>query len=196
MSDRTLGKKRLWSAAGALPAVVLVYVVWRHVDALRSHITLPGNDPAPRLAFVVHWLLLPALALLAGVMAASGWRGVLPGAIDGSRTPAHHAFEITLRYNQNTIEQLVLAAIAWAGVGLAAQTRQLVVIPAMALLFVVGRITFWVGYLVHPQARAFPHGGHRTAHGHSLRLADRADVVIASGMSACFTLRGANAPRP
>ena len=28
-------------------------------------------------------------------------------------------------------------------------------IPAMAALFVVGRVTFWVGYLVYPTARAF-----------------------------------------
>ena len=28
-------------------------------------------------------------------------------------------------------------------------------IPAMAVLFVVGRITFWIGYLVFPIARAF-----------------------------------------
>jgi hypothetical protein len=32
-----------------------------------------------------------------------------------TRTPSSHSFEINLRYNQNTLEQTVLAVIAWTG---------------------------------------------------------------------------------
>jgi hypothetical protein len=32
---------------------------------------------------------------------------------------------------------------------------ELVLLPAMAFLFALGRIAFWIGYLLHPLARAF-----------------------------------------
>ncbi len=65
-----------------------------------------------------------------------------------------HSLEINLRYNQNTLEQLVLACIAWAGLSLYLPTAHLVVIPAIDL-FAIGRGTFWIGYLIYPMARAF-----------------------------------------
>ena len=75
--------------------------------------------------------------------------------IDGTRFPSHNSLEINLRYNQNTLEQLILAAITWLNLSLVVDLDQLVLIPAMASLFVVGRLTFWVGYLIRPVARAF-----------------------------------------
>jgi len=85
----------------------------------------------------------------------AGRRAWVPGAIDGTRFPDNHALEINLRYNLNTLEQLVLAAIAWVNLALILKPSELVVIPAMAFLFVIGRITFWLGYLWRPEARAF-----------------------------------------
>ena len=38
---------------------------------------------------------------------------------------------------------------------LALPLDRLVLIPAMAALFGVGRIAFWIGYLVYPIGRAF-----------------------------------------
>ena len=75
-------------------------------------------------------------------------------AIDGARTSQSRLIEITLRYNLNTLEQTVLAAIAWAGLALALPHEKLMLIPAMAVFFVVGRALFWIGYLIAPVARA------------------------------------------
>jgi hypothetical protein len=155
MSDRTLLNKQFWIIAGAVPAFITVFAVWKHAAELFAPVTLPADDPASRLAFVAHWLILPGLTLLAGILAVGGWRAGLAEAIDGTRTPRNRYLEITLRYNQNTIEQLLLAAIAWAGIALIVSREQVLVIPALACLFVLGRITFWVGYLGHPQARSF-----------------------------------------
>lgn len=55
----------------------------------------------------------------------------------------------------NTLEQVVLAAIAWCGLAVMLPHQRLLVIPAMAWVFVVGRLTFWVGYLIHPMGRDF-----------------------------------------
>jgi hypothetical protein len=155
MPGLTLTKKQLLILAAALPAFLTVYGTWQHAGELFSRVTFLGDDPASRLAYVAHWLLLPGLTLLGGIVATSGWRAGLAGAIDGTQTPENRSLEITLRYNQNTLEQLLLAAIAWAGVGLTAARAHLVVIPAMACPFALGRIAFWAGYILHPQARAF-----------------------------------------
>ena len=113
-----------------------------------------ADDLASRLAFAVRWLLAPGCTLLAGIQFV-GSRGFHPDAIDGTRTPENHGLEIALRYNLNTLEQTVLAAIAWLGLAVSVSHAALAFIPAMASLFVVGRLTFWIGYLLYPTARAF-----------------------------------------
>jgi hypothetical protein len=85
-------------------------------------------------------------------------RFFLPEAIDGSPAPESHTLEINLRYNQNTLEQTVLAAIAWTGLALALPHDRLALIPALAILFVVARALFWIGYLIAPGARAVGFG--------------------------------------
>lgn len=80
---------------------------------------------------------------------------VFRGCDRGTRTPASHSLEINLRYNQNTLEQGALAAIAWTALALVLPRSELILIPAMACLFVFGRISFWIGYLLHPLGRAF-----------------------------------------
>jgi len=60
-----------------------------------------------------------------------------------------------LRYNQNTIEQTIPAAIAWFGLAVVIPHDQLNLIPGMAFWFAAGRATFWIGYRVHPMARTF-----------------------------------------
>jgi hypothetical protein len=96
--------------------------------------------------------------LFAGVVFTANRRFFSPQAIDGERHVENDSFEINLRYNQNTLEQLVLAAIAWTGLALMLPAEQLGIIPRLAVLFGVGRIAFWLGYLYAPWARAFGMG--------------------------------------
>ena len=152
--ESSLARKQLIgvASAGAAMAVVVGVIVaapWLFIPILPY-----GDDTASRLVFLAHWLLLPGFMLLAGVVAASR-RGFYADAIDGTRTPASRGLEINLRYNQNTLEQTVLAAIVWFALALELPHDRLVLIPAMAVLFAVGRITFWIGYLVYPIGRAF-----------------------------------------
>ena len=147
-------RQQLIVVAGALPGAAVVVAVLLNAGRLFAGLTLPADDPASRVAFTLRWLLIPGLTLAVGVQVA-GRRGFLPDAIDGTRTPANHALEINLRYNQNTLEQTVLAAIAWAGLAVALPHAGLVLIPAMAALFAAGRTAFWIGYLLNPLGRAF-----------------------------------------
>jgi hypothetical protein len=148
-----LRKQLTVSLAGAL-GLAFIIAVWHWSPITSLFAELPADDPTHRLAFAIHWLLVPGLALLAGVVGAVR-RGFYADAIDGTRTPSNWGLEINLRYNQNTVEQTLLAAIAWTGLALSLPHEDLIVIPGMAFLFGFGRITFWIGYLLHPLARAF-----------------------------------------
>jgi hypothetical protein len=147
-------RKQLIGIAGALPAFVVIALTLGHASSLFASVALPANDLASRLTFTAHWMLLPGLCLLVGVVVA-GRRGFIPDAIDGTRTPTSRGLEINLRYNQNTVEQTVLACIAWTGLATSLPLAHLVLIPAMATLFTIGRAAFWVGYLIYPMGRAF-----------------------------------------
>jgi hypothetical protein len=147
-------RKQAFVLLGMAFAVAALALLWVRGSA---HLPFPipdGDDSASRLAFAARWLLLPGICLLAGIAMVANRRFVLPDAIDGSRTPENRAIEINLRYNQNTLEQTVLAAIAWAGLALALPHERLALIPALAILFVVARALFWIGYLIAPGARA------------------------------------------
>ncbi len=147
-------RKQGTAVALSLAAALVVAAVGLHARAWCAGLVPEADDLAARLALAVRWLLAPGCMLLAGVQVAAS-RGFHADAIDGTRTPESHYLEITLRYNQNTLEQAVLAAIAWLGLAARAPHAWLAFIPAMAGLFVVGRVTFWIGYLLHPVARAF-----------------------------------------
>jgi hypothetical protein len=153
MSD-SIRDKRTLMLITSVPAFAVVAAVAYWAPLLFRFVTLPSDDASARLIFAVQCLLGPACMLWAGVQFA-GRRFLYPDAIDGTRTPANRGLEINLRYNLNTLEQLVLAAVAWSNLALVLSHDRLVLIPAMATLFVIGRITFWIGYLWRPVARAF-----------------------------------------
>jgi hypothetical protein len=147
-------RKILIGMAGVAPAVCIIGLVLHFSQSLFGAFTLPTDTVGDRLAFLAQWMVLPGLSLLIGVVAAAR-RGFYADAIDGTRSPSNYAMEINLRYNTNTVEQTLLAGIAWSALSVTMPTSSLVLIPAMASLFFVGRICFWIGYLIHPMGRAF-----------------------------------------
>jgi hypothetical protein len=147
-----MGRKQLLVALGMLAAVVVCLIT--------LHFALGSRPDAPvavadRLALAWRWMLVPGLCLLAGIGFTANRRFFMPTAIDGEREVPSRSFEINLRYNQNTLEQTVMAAIAWTGLALALPARDLGLVPALAGLFAAGRAAFWIGYLTAPWARAF-----------------------------------------
>lgn len=147
-----MARKQLLIALGMLAAVIACLATWRF-----SLGHGPAADPgtAERLALAWRWMLAPGLCLLAGIGLTANRRFFSAQQIDGGEAPAGSAFDINLRYNLNTLEQTVLAAVAWSGLALALRPQDLSLIPALAGLFVAGRITFCAGYLYAPWARAF-----------------------------------------
>jgi hypothetical protein len=139
-----------------LAVAVSVAVVFAPIPPFGVPADIDGT--AGRLAFAARWMLVPGVCLLVGIGVLANTRYMLPEAIDGQTVVENRAFEVNRRYNLNTLEQTVLAAIAWTGLALALPEEDLSLIPRLAVLFGVGRIAFWIGYLIAPWARGFGMG--------------------------------------
>ncbi len=145
-------KKQLLILSGVLAAAATCLIA--------THLALGGHSAAAvgagdRLALAWRWLLIPGLCLLAGIGSTANQRFLSADAIDGGPAKGPGFMDINLRYNQNTLEQTVLAAIAWSGLSLTLAPQNLSLFPTLAVLFGVGRAAFWLGYLYAPWARAF-----------------------------------------
>lgn len=108
-----------------------------------------------RLIFTIRCELFSLLMLLTGICIVGNVR-FLTTAIDGSRNNKN--VEIHLRYLQNTLEQFILLFIGHLILCSYITEHQMKLIPILVILFVIGRMVFWIGYLKSPTGRAFGFG--------------------------------------
>ena len=113
-------------------------------------IALPGD----RIAYALGCDFWAGLALLAGVARVAGQR-FFSNEVDGSLPAEERTLQVNRAYIQNTSEQLLLLLVAHAGLSQVLPAESLSTIPLLVALFLVGRITFWLGYRHSPPARAF-----------------------------------------
>ena len=99
-----------------------------------------------KLAFTLQWQTLTMGTLLAGVMAVANGRfnsraySPLSGE-DQDKIAVH------LRYLSNTLEQFIIFIIGQLILTTYLSDNQMKLVPILAVLFVIGRITFWIGYM-------------------------------------------------
>ena len=111
-----------------------------------------GIEMSWRLEYALKCDVFAALCLLAGVAMVGNRRFFLPDAIAGGSSPT---IEIDLRYLQNTLEQLVLAVVAHLALVTIVAPESIRAVAVLVMLFVIGRVTFWIGYHRSGPARAF-----------------------------------------
>ena len=141
-----------------MPALTLIE------DSLRGRLTLLASS-----------LLLPGLTLMLCIGRIANHRFFTPADIDGSAltegTPTARLLQSLL---QNTLEQVVLALIAYVGASLLLPFNFLSLIPAAALMFLVGRILFIRGYA---------HGAESRAYGFALTFYSTVLLMLATGLT-------------
>ena len=99
------------------------------------------------MAWALPWAILPLLTLMVSVMRVANHRFATSEDIDGSGlTVGTQRVQILRAILQNTLEQSVLAVGGYLIGSVALPHGWLRVIPAAALLFVIGRILFALGY--------------------------------------------------
>ena len=101
---------------------------------------------------------MPTLSLIIGI-GATGAARHFGDRIDGSKPDTGTPLDILLRYNQNTLEQVVMfAGTSAMALALMPETAAKI-LPAMSLWFGLMRIAFYVGYRRRPVLRAFGFAG-------------------------------------
>ncbi len=144
-------KTVVWSATAA----VIFSTVFVFVAYFFFPLSIPGlNTPEQRLIFTLRCQIFPALMLLAGI-AAIGRGRFSSEAIDPLAGAESTSMRVHLRYLNNTMEQFVLFLIASLVLCTFLDSHSIKLIPILAILFVLGRIAFWLGYLQHPLNRGF-----------------------------------------
>ncbi|KAK6167583.1 hypothetical protein SNE40_021574 [Patella caerulea] len=107
-----------------------------------------------RLIYTLRWQTLSVLTLVAGILKVAITR-FQTTAIDPIAGNGEHHVIIDTHYIQNTVEQLFLNVIGQFILCTFLTSTQIKLIPIFVLLFVVGRITFWIGYKKSYLDRAF-----------------------------------------
>jgi uncharacterized MAPEG superfamily protein len=111
-------------------------------------------DVASRLAYTLKADVVAVLPLLLSIIAV-GNRRFTSEAIDPTLHKEDRAVQIDGRVVDNTLQQYVLFLIGTLALSVNLTAEQMRLIPAAAIVFVVARIAFWIGYRIHPLYRAF-----------------------------------------
>jgi hypothetical protein len=137
------------AASGVLTMIAGVSVLYRLWPAN------PGlAEMSSRLAYALQANAFAVLPLLAGIIAV-GNRRFLSKAIDTTLHKESRAMEITSRVVDNTLQQFLIYLVGTLALSAGLTAERMRVIPATAIVFVVARTAFWVGYQIHPLYRAF-----------------------------------------
>ena len=114
---------------------------------------------AERLAVALKAALLPAAALAFAIGRLANHRFASPDDIDAAAGPASSDRARLLQAEvQNTLEQTVLAAIAYAAWAAVMPSTWLSATLCAAIAFIVGRVAFFFGYDRGAAARSFGFG--------------------------------------
>lgn len=141
-----LSPKQLAVVRGAGTTAVILFAA-AAASWLIPVAALPVDEPGGRLIWALPWAILPLLALMVCIMRVANHRFATPEDIDGSGlTAGTPRVQVLRAVLQNTLEQSVLAVGAYLIGSITLPYPWLRVIPVAALLFVVGRILFALGY--------------------------------------------------
>ena len=144
-------KTVIWSAITA--------IIFSTVFVLISYFFISWSLPLmntmeQRLIFTLRCQIFPTLMLLAGIIAVSINR-FSTNAIDPLANAESAKMRVHLCYLSNTLEQFVLFFIASLVLSTFLDAYSIKLIPILTILFVLGRIAFWLCYLQHPLNRGF-----------------------------------------
>ncbi len=112
----------------------------------------PGHALPERLRVLAAALVVPGLWSAAAIGNVARLRFFSARSIDGG--DADPALAQGRAIAQNTLEQTVLAAIAYGALTLATD-RSVLPVAVLAICFSIGRVGFWAGYRRGAAARAF-----------------------------------------
>jgi hypothetical protein len=109
---------------------------------------------AQRMVLAIECSIFPGIMLLLGILVIGKARFGNESDDPTKHEYANQAMKVNLRYLSNTHEQFTLFVINVLGLAIFIPDAYLTFLPIYSSLFVIGRITFWTGYRIHPLYRA------------------------------------------
>jgi hypothetical protein len=139
-------------AAGAASGVVLMLLsVWALTGLLpRPAIT---DTVAERLAYALKANMVAVVPLFIMIITIANSR-FLSDAIDPTRRAESRSMEIDGRVADNTLQQNFVFAVTSLALSTFVPLHSLQVVWACAIVFIVARSAFWLGYRINPLYRA------------------------------------------
>ena len=110
-----------------------------------------------RLALVIKDAVFAILPAVIGICIIAAQR-LDPNMWVGRNIKPNSALDINTRFILNTFEQFMLYFIGNAGLALYCPLEEARTLIILTILFVLGRVLFWVGYHINPYVRAFGFG--------------------------------------
>jgi len=132
--------------AAMILAVASLYQLWPINPGLA--------DISRRLVVALEANAFASLPLLIAVVTVGNNR-FLSEAIDPTLHKESLATQINGRVVENTLQQFVLFLVATTALSVNLTADTMRIIPAAAIVFVLARAAFWIGYRIHPLYRAF-----------------------------------------
>ncbi len=133
-----------------LVGIALAILVWWLLAAIAPE---AHAGVAPHIALALA-ALLPSLALLmAMILAQSGTRAIT-GAIDPLAGTDSGFLRTNQRVITNTVEQLAVFVPALLALATGAPAARMAPVVALAYVFALARLAFWIGYLAGTRLRA------------------------------------------
>ena len=110
-----------------------------------------------RLALVIKDAVFAILPAVIGICIIAAQR-LDPNMWVGRNIKPNSALDINTRFILNTFEQFMLYFIGNAGLALYSPLEEARTLIILTILFVLGRVLFWVGYHINQYVRAFGFG--------------------------------------
>ena len=139
-------------AVGAASGVIAMAVgVWVLTAALPTPSIV--DSLAERVAYALRANVLALVPFFVMLIAVGNAR-FLSDAIDPTRRAESRSMEIDGRVADNTLQQTFVFAVASLALSTIVALQYLQVVWACAIVFVLARVVFWVGYRLNPLYRA------------------------------------------
>ena len=139
-------------AVGAMTGITTMLVTLVALSNLIPGISIDATA-GERLAYAVKWIALGALplALAIGSVGNARFSSEAINPLAGKEGPET---AINCRVVDNTVQQFLLFGAAALAVAAGARGDQLGTVAAAAIVFVIARLVFWIGYRIKPVYRA------------------------------------------
>jgi hypothetical protein len=129
----------------------MALAVWALTQALPAPSI--ADAPGERLAYALRANVVALVPFFVMIIAVGNAR-FLSDAIDPTRRAEHRAMDIDGRVADNTLQQNFVFAVASLALSTVVPLGALQVVWACAIVYVVARIVFWIGYRINPLYRA------------------------------------------